>query len=201
MLGLGMTRLRYIFNIVAVFVLCVLCVMTGAADLQAGDRRLNDDGTWAEVIGVEIEAEPLTAFNLTVAEFHTYFVAANENASPVWVHNDCWDAHFPSRNAALRGARENAGIPRSQQPTFTYQEPLRENGQNVNNPDGSPIMTRNYVYDHPTHGEVVISEHSLGHANFTGTPAAQPHFNIGIFRGQGERAGRIEGVSGHYTFD
>jgi hypothetical protein len=98
MLGLGMTRLRYIFNIVAVFVLCVLCVMTGAADLQAGDRLLNDDGTWAEVIGVEIEAEPLTAFNLTVAEFHTYFVAANENASPVWVHNDCWDAHFSSRN-------------------------------------------------------------------------------------------------------
>jgi hypothetical protein len=62
-----------------------------AAQLQAGDRLLNDDGTWAEVVSVEIEAEPLTAFNLTVAEFHTYFVAANENAAPVWVHNDCFD--------------------------------------------------------------------------------------------------------------
>lgn len=36
------------------------------------------------------KAEPLTAFNLTVAEFHTYFVAANKNAAPVWVHYDCW---------------------------------------------------------------------------------------------------------------
>ncbi len=62
-----------------------------AAELKSGDRLLNDDGTWAAVVGVEVEAEPLTAFNLTVAEFHTYFVAANENAAPVWVHNDCWD--------------------------------------------------------------------------------------------------------------
>ncbi|KZL15776.1 polymorphic toxin-type HINT domain-containing protein [Pseudovibrio sp. Ad37] len=60
-----------------------------AAELQAGDRLLNDDGTWAEVVGVEIEAKPLTAYNLTVSDFHTYFVAANENAAPVWMHNNC----------------------------------------------------------------------------------------------------------------
>jgi hypothetical protein len=83
-----------------------------AAQLQAGDRLLNDDGTWAEVVSVEIEAEPLTAFNLTVAEFHTYFVAANENAAPVWVHNDCWDA-LPS-GAQPTGARNQFG-----QETFT----------------------------------------------------------------------------------
>ena len=62
-----------------------------AGNLISGDRLLNVDGSWAEVIGVEIEAKPLTAFNLTVADFHTYFVAANENAAPVWVHNNCWD--------------------------------------------------------------------------------------------------------------
>ena len=33
-----------------------------AAELQEGDRLLNDENTWAEVVGVEIEAEPLTAF-------------------------------------------------------------------------------------------------------------------------------------------
>jgi hypothetical protein len=73
------------------FIVFLFALIFGSENLQAGDRLLNDDGTWAEVVGVEIEAEPLTAFNLTVAEFHTYFVAANENASPVWVHNDCFD--------------------------------------------------------------------------------------------------------------
>ena len=43
-----------------------------ASELQAGDRLLTDDGAWVEVVGVEVQAEPLTAFNLTVAEFlHT----------------------------------------------------------------------------------------------------------------------------------
>jgi hypothetical protein len=66
-----------------------------ASELHAGDRLLNDDGTWTEIVDVEVEAKPLTAFNLTVAEFHTYFVAANENAAPVWMHNDCFsDVNF-----------------------------------------------------------------------------------------------------------
>ena len=50
---------------------------------------LNDDATWAEVISVEVAEEALEAYNLTVTDYHTYFVAANENASPVWVHNTC----------------------------------------------------------------------------------------------------------------
>ena len=60
-----------------------------AADLTAGYRLLNDDASWAEVVSVEVVAEELEAYNLTVADYHTYFVAANENASPVWVHNSC----------------------------------------------------------------------------------------------------------------
>jgi len=60
-----------------------------AADLTAGYRLLNDDASWAEVVSVEVVAEALEAYNLTVADYHTYFVAANENASPVWVHNTC----------------------------------------------------------------------------------------------------------------
>lgn len=62
-----------------------------AADLKPGYRLLNPDTTWAEVVSVEIEAKPLKAYNLTVADFHTYFVAANNNADPVWVHNNCFD--------------------------------------------------------------------------------------------------------------
>ena len=118
------------------------------------------------------------------------------------MHNDCFDQVFSSRNAAFRGAKEQVGIPKSQQPTSIYKEILR-------NADGTPqldekgqiITTRNYVYDHPEHGQIVIKEHSEGHPQFTGQAASNPHFNIGIFRGQGERAGSIPGVSGHYIFN
>ena len=43
--------------------------------------------------------EPLLAYNLTVEGFHTYFVAADENAAPIWVHNDCFpDVTFSGLN-------------------------------------------------------------------------------------------------------
>jgi RHS repeat-associated protein len=61
-----------------------------AANLKAGYRLLNDDSTWAEVVSVKIELKPLQAFNLTVADYHTYFVAANDEADAVWVHNSCY---------------------------------------------------------------------------------------------------------------
>ena len=63
-----------------------------AADLQSGDRLLNDDGSWAEVASVTLEAEALVAYNLTVNDWHTYFVAGDADAEPVWVHNNCFDA-------------------------------------------------------------------------------------------------------------
>ena len=56
---------------------------------MAGDRLLNDDGTWAEVVSSDVTPEPLRAYNLTVEGWHTYFVAANVDAAPVWVHNIC----------------------------------------------------------------------------------------------------------------
>jgi hypothetical protein len=38
-----------------------------------------------------LEAKALKAFNLTVADYHTYFVAANDEADAVWVHNKCFE--------------------------------------------------------------------------------------------------------------
>ena len=57
----------------------------------AGDRLLNNDGSKAEVVSSGVLAEPLRAYNLTVEGWHTYFVAANVDAAPVWVHNSCFD--------------------------------------------------------------------------------------------------------------
>lgn len=83
-----------------------------AADLKPGYRLLgsgphepgrtakpsaandNTPARWAEVVDVWIEQKPLKAYNLTVADWHTFFVrgpveTANDNASAVWVHNAC----------------------------------------------------------------------------------------------------------------
>lgn len=63
-----------------------------AEHLKKGFQLLNGNEGWSEVISVTIEKKPLKAYNLTVADFHTYFVkgAANDNVQPVWVHNDCF---------------------------------------------------------------------------------------------------------------
>jgi len=85
-----------------------------AANLQAGDRLLNADGTWTEVLGAKAVNEPLLAYNLTVDGFHTYFVAANEDAAPVWVHNaNCWLPEYSQRKLQheFHGHAEDFGIP------------------------------------------------------------------------------------------
>mgnify|MGYP000548384290 FL=1 len=61
-----------------------------AASLKPGFELLSDDQSWQSVVAVNIQDKPLTAFNLTVADFSTYFVAANEDADAVWVHNNCF---------------------------------------------------------------------------------------------------------------
>ncbi len=63
-----------------------------AEHLKAGFKLLNGNESWSEVVSVKIEKKPLKAYNLTVEDYHTYFVkgAANDNAQPVWVHNDCF---------------------------------------------------------------------------------------------------------------
>jgi hypothetical protein len=85
---------------------------TRAADLGAGDRGANPDGTFAVVVGNEYEYHPagLTVYNFSVYGDHTYFVDDGAGAVvPVWVHNSCgpWNqvgGHHPISKAALRDA-------------------------------------------------------------------------------------------------
>ncbi|OBX76551.1 hypothetical protein A9306_10000 [Moraxella atlantae] len=39
---------------------------------------------------MEVKDEPLSAYNLTVDNDHTYFIAGNYKVEGVWVHNDCY---------------------------------------------------------------------------------------------------------------
>jgi hypothetical protein len=56
-----------------------------AAHLRPGHSLRTPDGTLRKVLTVNITAEPLTAYNLTVDQTETYFVGEE----PVWVHNAC----------------------------------------------------------------------------------------------------------------
>ena len=49
------------------------------------------------MVSSEVTPEPLRAYNLTVEGWHTYFVAANEDAAPVWVHNWCFSSRITER--------------------------------------------------------------------------------------------------------
>jgi hypothetical protein len=54
-----------------------------AVHLRPGHSLRTPDGTLRKVLTVNITAEPLTAYNLTVDQTETYFVGEE----PVWVHN------------------------------------------------------------------------------------------------------------------
>jgi hypothetical protein len=79
-----------------------------ASNLKAGYRLLNDDGSWATVTGVAVESTPLTAYNLTVEGYHTYFVTGDKDASPVWVHNTC---RIDANGLPVPGRVVNSNLP------------------------------------------------------------------------------------------
>jgi hypothetical protein len=86
-----------------------------AQKLHSGQRLLNSDETWSEVVDVKIESRALLAYNLNVAEFHTYFVkhSSDWNADAVWVDNcppDIWQT-IAADVAKLRG-RHGSIVPK-----------------------------------------------------------------------------------------
>ncbi|SUX21942.1 Protein of uncharacterised function (DUF1557) [Cardiobacterium valvarum] len=53
---------------------------------------------------VRIAEEPLQAYNLTIADYHTYFIKGEKGTGGVWVHNDCLNALPPNvREAKISG--------------------------------------------------------------------------------------------------
>ena len=61
-----------------------------AEDLKAGSRLFAENGAEPTVQSVTVKQEPLQAYNLTVADWHTYFVTGDKaEMEGVWVHNDC----------------------------------------------------------------------------------------------------------------
>ncbi len=63
-----------------------------AQHLQVGDQLLSQNNQWQRVQSVDVDAQPLQAYNLSVDEYATYFVAGEPEADAVWVHNRCFGA-------------------------------------------------------------------------------------------------------------
>jgi putative component of toxin-antitoxin plasmid stabilization module len=59
------------------------------------------------VVSSDVSAEPLRAYNLTVEGWHTYFVAANVDAAPVWVHNWCLSSKIKQSPLLVREAQRS----------------------------------------------------------------------------------------------
>ena len=61
-----------------------------AEDLKAGSRLFAENGAEPTVQSVTVKQESLQAYNLTVADWHTYFVKGDKaETEGVWVHNEC----------------------------------------------------------------------------------------------------------------
>ncbi|WP_324186232.1 polymorphic toxin-type HINT domain-containing protein, partial [Neisseria meningitidis] len=61
-----------------------------AGRLKKGDTLLSESGAKQTVQNITFKQQPLKAYNLTVADWHTYFVKGDKaETEGVWVHNDC----------------------------------------------------------------------------------------------------------------
>ena len=68
--------------------------------MKAGSRLFAENGAGQTVQSVTVKPEPLQAYNLTVADWHTYFVKGDKaETEGVWVHNSCPPKRAPEYHA------------------------------------------------------------------------------------------------------
>ncbi|HEZ4079989.1 TPA: polymorphic toxin MafB class 1, partial [Neisseria meningitidis] len=68
-----------------------------AGRLKKGDTLLSESGAKQTVQNITLKQQPLKAYNLTVADWHTYFVKGSQaETEGVWVHNACPPRKTPS---------------------------------------------------------------------------------------------------------
>ncbi|MEU9699760.1 HNH/endonuclease VII fold putative polymorphic toxin [Streptomyces sp. NPDC047981] len=172
-----------------------------ASDLQPGMTLLTDEGHAVIVTANKPFTRQARTYNLTVDDIHTYYVLAG--ATPVLVHNsNCVPEvrTLPSRNSAFRAAKRDLGIPNGQQPDELNMVAMtNRNGENILNPDGTRVMTREYVFTRRGGDRVIIQDHSYGHYYGEGGVGDQgAHFNVRPY--SNPRTGKVPGTAQHYEY-
>ncbi len=147
--------------------------------LKLNDELLLENGRWMPVEDLLDTGESEVVYNVTICDWHTYFVGGIEWDFALWAHNGCGDEELPAsgkkaapktaipttRNNALNTAKDQLGIPRSQ-PTRQWRvgDPKDVKGGGVRdpNPRNQGII---YEYEIPTPGggtkKVYIIDHNV----------------------------------------
>ncbi len=144
---------------------------TSAIELRAGDMLVTVNGEYVvvEKIQHELLETPVTVYNFEVEDFHTYYVSADAINDGVLVHNKFGSQPKDlsptnsGRRGAFNAAKQELGIPRSQQPIKV--------SKNVNR-QGKIVPGR--VYDFGD--KIIIGDDIAGHIFSDGFSFGR-HFN------------------------
>jgi len=79
------------------------------ADLHPGDLIVRETGLPARVVAEAVTGETKATYNLTIADYHTYFVGKDK----VWVHNVCGPLSPNQMNKAVERGQAPPGIGRT----------------------------------------------------------------------------------------
>ncbi|MET8043353.1 HNH/endonuclease VII fold putative polymorphic toxin [Micromonospora sp. NPDC005215] len=111
----------------------------------------------------------------------------------------CVPSGQAGRNGALKQAKRDLGIPRSQHPDAVNRVPMTDKwGRRILDENNRPIITREYVYTRPDGSKVVIQDHAAGHQFEGGVGNQGPHFNVRP--PENTRTGHVPGTTDHYPF-
>ena len=115
------------------------------------------------------------------------------------VHNEC----SKTRKAALREAKSDAGIPKTQQPQKVEKVKMTSaestGSYAILDDKGKVIYTREYHYTNTNGGKIIIQDHGAGHQFANGIGNQGSHFNVRP--ANNPRTGKVKGTLGHYPFD
>ncbi|MBR0959531.1 polymorphic toxin-type HINT domain-containing protein [Bradyrhizobium japonicum] len=123
-----------------------------AQHLEPGNQLLAAGGKRVEVTSVAIEQVPLVAYNLSVEEFSTYFVAGSASSPLIWVHNDCFNLR---KLLDALGIEEKAFHGTKKEILTDFGPELRKTG--VTNPDIGVNEAGNIIFRDPRTKKVILS--------------------------------------------
>ena len=109
-----------------------------AEDLKAGSRLFAENGAEPTVQSVTVKQEPLQAYNLIVADWHTYFVKGDKaETEGVWVHNDCPYGNLSDNKSVGEGKKFTPA-----QKKAIIQENMNRNGGVVKSDQSGEVLVR-----------------------------------------------------------